>query len=339
MSRKLISISAIATLLGSTAIAEVPNVAVDIAPLHSLVASVMSGVGVPSLIIPAGSSPHEHQLRPSEAKAMQEANVLFWMGEGLTPWMENAVETLATNASVTTFLEHDNTSLLEFREGALFEAHAHDDHDDDHDDEKHDDHDDDHDDEKHDDHDDDHDDEKHDDHDEHGHGAHDPHAWLSPNNAKVWLNIIAAQLSSYDPNNAGAYFANSSSAQSKIDATIAETNAILAPHKEKKFVVFHDAYQYFEQDFNFSASGAISLGDASDPSPARIAKIQKRIKDEGIDCVLAEPQYKANLVQTVMQGSQASTNVIDPLGVGLTPGPDLYNQLIRNMGQSLANCF
>lgn len=309
MSRKLFSISAVATLLGSSAIADVPNVSVDIAPLHSLVASVMNGVGVPSLIIPPGSSPHDHQLRPSEAKAMQDANIVFWMGEELTPWMENAVKTLSSNASVTTFLENDKTSLLEFREGALFEAH---DHEEEHDDEEH---------------------------DEHGHGSHDPHAWLSPNNAKAWLDVIAAQLSSYDTENAGVYFTNAASAKSEIEMMIAEINLALDPIRGGKFIVFHDAYQYFENDFDFQASGAISIGDASDPSPARIAKIQKRIRDEEINCVLAEPQFKANLVQTVMEGSQANTNVIDPLGVGLKPGVSLYNKLIKNMAQSLADCF
>ena len=309
MSRKLFSISAVATLLGSSAIADVPNVSVDIAPLHSLVASVMNGVGVPSLIIPPGSSPHDHQLRPSEAKAMQDANIVFWMGEELTPWMENAVKTLSSDASVTTFLENDKTSLLEFREGALFEAH---DHEEEHDDEEH---------------------------DEHGHGSHDPHAWLSPNNAKAWLDVIAAQLSSYDTENAGVYFTNAASAKSEIEMMIAEINLALDPIRGGKFIVFHDAYQYFENDFDFQASGAISIGDASDPSPARIAKIQKRIRDEEINCVLAEPQFKANLVQTVMEGSQANTNVIDPLGAGLKPGILLYNKLIKNMAQSLADCF
>ena len=309
MSRKLFSISAVATLLGSSAIADVPNVSVDIAPLHSLVASVMNGVGVPSLIIPPGSSPHDHQLRPSEAKAMQDANIVFWMGEELTPWMENAVKTLSSDASVTTFLENDKTSLLEFREGALFEAH---DHEEEHDDEEH---------------------------DEHGHGSHDPHAWLSPNNAKAWLDVIAAQLSSYDPENAGVYFTNAASAKSEIEMMMAEINLALDPIRGGKFIVFHDAYQYFENDFDFQASGAISIGDASDPSPARIAKIQKRIRDEEINCVLAEPQFKANLVQTVMEGSQANTNVIDPLGAGLKPGILLFNKLIKNMAQSLADCF
>ena len=306
MSRKLFSISAVAALLGSSAIADVPSVSVDIAPLHSLVASVMNGVEVPNLIIPPGSSPHDHQLRPSEAKAMQDANIVFWMGEELTPWMENAIKTLSSNASITTLLENDKTSLLEFREGALFEAHDY------NDDEAH---------------------------DEHAHGSHDPHAWLSPNNAKAWLDVIAAQLSSYDPENAGVYFTNAASTKSDIEMIIAEINLTLDPIRGGKFIVFHDAYQYFENDFDFRASGAISIGDASDPSPARIAKIQKRIRDEEINCVLAEPQFKANLVQTVMEGSQANTNVIDPLGVGLKPGVSLYNKLIKNMAQSLADCF
>ena len=208
MSRKLFSISAVATLLGSSAIADVPNVSVDIAPLHSLVASVMNGVGVPSLIIPPGSSPHDHQLRPSEAKAMQDANIVFWMGEELTPWMENAVKTLSSDASVTTFLENAKTSLLEFREGALFEAHDHE--------------------------------EEHDD-DEHGHGSHDPHAWLSPNNAKAWLDVIAAQLSSYDTENAGVYFTNAASAKSEIEMMIAEIILALDPIRGGNFIVFHDA--------------------------------------------------------------------------------------------------
>jgi zinc transport system substrate-binding protein len=120
---------------------------------------------------------------------------------------------------------------------------------------------------------------------------------------------------------------------------VAEINAILNLYKGRKFVVFHDAYQYFENDFDFVASGAISMSDTSDPSPAHIAKIQNRIKDEDINCVLAEPQFKANIVKTVMEGCQASTSVIDPLGVGPKPGVLLYNQLLRNMAQSLAYCF
>ncbi|MEL7127811.1 MAG: zinc ABC transporter substrate-binding protein, partial [Pseudomonadota bacterium] len=142
MSRNRFALSAAAILMGGTALAEVPRVAVDIAPVHSLVARVMEGVGTPALIVQPGASPHEYSLRPSEASALQEADLVFWVGEDLTPWLEDAVETLATKASVTTLLESEGITLLDFRENALFEAHDHDAEDEHHGDEDHADHDD-----------------------------------------------------------------------------------------------------------------------------------------------------------------------------------------------------
>ena len=179
----------------------------------------------------------------------------------------------------------------------------------------------------------------HDDHDEHAHGEHDPHAWLSIENAQTWLNLVAGKLSAADPENAGVYFANAAEARAEIDALVKEVNSILEPVRGRNFVVFHDAYQYFETSFDFPAAGAISLGDASDPSAARISEIQDRVKDEGINCVLSEPQYNPNLVTTVLSGTDAKTGVIDPLGATLEPGPNLYRDLIRNMAKSLAGCL
>ena len=321
MSNKIITVTSALMFGTSVVFADVPKVAVDIAPVHSLVARVMNGVGQPNLMIPAGASPHDYQLRPSEAKAIQDANLIFWMGEDLTPWLEKALSSLAEGTPTSTLLEVEGIQLLDFREGALFEAHDHDDHDD-HDDHKdHDDHDD------------------HDDHEGHAHGDHDPHAWLSPTIAKVWLNEIAAKLSAIDPDNAGSYFANAASAKQDLDALSTEINKILDPIRDRRYVVFHDAYQYFEKDFGISASGAISLGDASDPSPARLEEVRKRVVDESVHCVLAEPQYNSGLVAAVVEGTDAKTAVIDPLGAGLEIGPSLYNKLIRNLATNLANCF
>ena len=381
-----------AVLIGGGALADVPNVATDIAPVHSLVARVMEGVGTPALVIPAGASPHEYSLRPSEAEALQEADLVFWISEDLTPWMEDAVGTLAEGATVTSLLEADGIELLEFRESALFEAHSHDhghDHGEDHahgdehghdhdhgeehahgDDHGHDhdhDHGEDHahgDDHGHDhehDHGEDHahgDDHGHDhDHNhgeehahgedhghdhaghDHAHGTHDPHAWLSPDAAATWLNVIAGALSAADPENAGAYFQNAAAGQEEMEALKAEVSEMLAPVEGGRFIVFHDAYQYFERAFDFPASGAISLSDAAEPSPARIAEIQARIQEEGIDCVLAEPQFNPSLVETVLGGTEANTAVVDPIGVDLEPGPTLYPQLIRNMATTLAECL
>ena len=333
MSRKLLTLSLSATLMGGTAYADAPKVAVDIAPVHSLVARVMEGVGTPDLIVQPGASPHEYSLRPSEASALQDADLVSWIGPDLTPWLTDTIETLAPDAAVTALLEADGTIELEFREGALFEAHDHDDEKDHDDEEGHEDHDD-HADEAHDAHDD-----EEAEHDEHDHGAHDPHAWLSPQNAMTWLNVIAGQLSAADPDNAGTYFANAAAGRTEIEALIGEVTATLDPVRDGQFVVFHDAYQYFEADFDFPASGAISIGDASDPSPARIAEIQGRIAEQGIDCVLAEPQFNPGLVATVLDGTQAQTGILDPLGSDLEPGPALYPQLIRNLSTALAGCM
>ena len=114
---------------------------------------------------------------------------------------------------------------------------------------------------------------------------------------------------------------------------------MLNPVRGGKFIVFHDAYQYFEAVYDFPASGAISLGDASDPSAARIAEIAARIKNENIKCVLSEPQFNAGLVKTVMGGTDATTQVIDPVGFGIEPGSSLYPQLIRAMAKSLVDCL
>ena len=375
MSRTLASLSTLATMMTGTAMADVPNVAVDIAPVHSLVAQVMDGVGTPDLVLPPGASPHAYNMRPSEAAALQNADVVIWMGEDLAPWMEGAVETLAEGAAVLTLLEAEETTLLEFRESALFEKHSHgdDDHDHDHGDEHaeegHDheehadgehDHDHDHDheahgdeDHAHDDHSEDdhahvehddhahdeHDDHAHDEHDGHAHGAFDSHAWLSTSNAAEWLNLIAAELSAADPENAGAYFANAATARASLDDLKSEVNSILDPVRGGSFVVFHDAYQYFETDFDFFAAGAISLSDATEPSPARIAEIQDRVRSENITCVLAEPQFNAGIVSTILDGTDANTGVSDPIGASLEPGPTLYPQLIRNLATTLSDCM
>lgn len=342
MSRNLTCLSLAFAFLSGAALADVPRVAVDIAPVHSLVARVMEGVGTPKLIVQPGASPHEYSLRPSEARALQDADLVFWVGPGLTPWMKDAIGTLSSDAAVTELIAVDGILTLEFREGALFEAHDHaadethaDTHDHDaHDEDKHA--------EKAGDHHG-HAEHKESGHDHEGHahaeGAVDPHAWLAPENAATWIGVIAEQLSAADPDNAEAYLQNGAAARAEIDALTTKINGILEPVHGKRFIVFHDAYQYFEASFDLAAAGAISLSDASDPSPARVAEIQERIAQEGIDCILAEPQFNAGLVATVSEGTQARTGVLDPLGSDLSPGAALYPQLMVSLARSLAACF
>ena len=307
MSRKTFALSSIISLVAGMSLAEAPRVAVDIAPVHSLVARVMEGVGTPDLIIPPGASPHEYNLRPSEAAALQNADLVFWVGYSLTPWLEKAIDTLAEDAIVTELFEVEGTLKLPFRQGALFEEH------DDHD--------------------------GHDEHDGHDHDGDDPHAWLSPDNAAMWLNAIAERLSKIDPDNAGQYQLNAAAGQKDLSDLATEIEGILAPLQGRNFIVFHDAYQYFEETFNFYAAGAISLSDARDPSPARIAEIQNRINEQSISCVLSEPQYNPNIVAAVTNGSEVKMGILDPLGVGLEVGETLYFQTLRNLAKALSDCL
>ncbi|APE46035.1 zinc transporter (plasmid) [Sulfitobacter alexandrii] len=343
MSRNLLSpfaATVMATLLSGTAVtAEVPRVAADIAPVHSLVARVMAGVGTPDLIVPPGASPHAYSLRPSQAAALQEAGVVFWVTPDLTPWLDGALETLAGGATVVELLGVPGTQELPLRQNALFEAHHHDDG---HEGEAHDDHD--HAENGHKGHDhEDHADHAEDDHaagHDHDHaGEHDPHAWLSPQNGAAWLDAIAMTLSEADPDNAAAYRANAAAGQQELAALTGEIETILDPVRDGNFIVFHDAYQYFEAAFDLPASGAISLSDASDPSPARIAEVQARVTEQNITCVLSEPQFNPGIVASVMEGTAAETGVLDPLGSDLEPGPMLYPDMLRNLARALADCL
>ncbi|EYD72567.1 zinc ABC transporter substrate-binding protein [Limimaricola hongkongensis] len=360
---------ALALTVASGAAAEAPRVATDIAPVHGLVARVMEGLGTPDLIVQPGSSPHDYAMRPSEARALDRADAVFWVGPALEPWLDETIDTLAADALVVELLDAPGLDVLAFREGAVFddhdhehgEAHADEEHaghegEEDHADHEGEDHadhahEDDHagheDEASHDEHaHDDHDDHGHDDHEDHADGGHeghdhdgiDPHAWLDPENGKVWLGLIADELAALDPDNAETYRANAAAGREEIDAATAGARETLNAAGEIGFVVFHDAYHYYETRFGLSAAGAISLSDASDPSPARIEEVRDRVRDLGVACVFSEPQFNQSLVATVTEGTEAKAAVIDPLGFDLEPGPGFYPELIRAIADDIAGC-
>lgn len=328
--------SAFAALAGSTFMLSAasamaaPRVAVDIPPVHSLVAQVMDGVGTPDLLISGGASPHGYALRPSEARALQSADLVVWVGQNLTPWLGLALPKLAGDASVIELAAVPETEVLEFRESAVF-ASPSDAHDEDHHDhEDHADHDD------HDDHD---HDEHHEDEHAHDHSGYDPHMWLDPDNASVWLSAIAAELSVLDPENAALYSANAKAGQASLEQLSAEIDALLEPVHGGRYVVFHDGYQYFGHKFDMPAAGAIRLSDASDPSPARIAEIRAAVREGGISCVFSEPQFNPALIDPVFEGTEVRVAVADPLGALLEPGPALYGDALQNLAGALVSCL
>ena len=318
-----ILISALFSGLALTTYADI-NVVASVKPVHSLVSGVMEGAGKPDLIVQGSASPHTYSLKPSQAKQLEEADLVFWMGHELESFLEKPLEAIATNAHVVELIDSSSLKKIKMREGGMFDAHAHDEH------EGHDDHDEH---EGHDDHD------EHEGHDDHGHGEFDVHVWLDPENAKVLVNEIKLALIELDPVNASKYEANSNKMNTKLDQLIDEVSKKLESEQGKGYVVFHDAYQYFEQRFGMSAVGSITVSPEVVPGANRIRELKEKINELNAHCVFSEPQFEPKLVSTVIEGTQANTGVLDPLGASIKDGPELYFTLIRNMADSLHECL
>ncbi|SFR65045.1 zinc transport system substrate-binding protein [Marinobacter daqiaonensis] len=282
-----------------------PRVATDITPVHSLASMVMDGVGPVDLVIQPNTSPHHHSLRPSEAQALQEADLVIWMGEDFTPSLANSIASLAPDARSVALLELNETLVRSYREGATFEGH-----------------------------------DDHGDHGEHeGHGHHDPHAWLDPENARAWLGVIARELAELDPANADTYRRNAARAQVALAGLQSQLAHGVDALGDLRFIVFHDAYQYFEKRFGLEAQGAIALGDASKPGAARVNRLREVARALAIQCVFTEPQYNSALVRSVFSSTGVVVSpVLDPLGSSLEPGPELYGALLEQIVESLESC-
>ena len=246
------------------------------------------------------------------------------MGQDLEAFLENSINNIATNSIIVNLMESNELTKLNFREGGAFEDHGHEDHDkhDDHDDHGHDDH----------------DDHGHDDHGHDDHGA-DPHVWLDPINAIVLVEEIKKALISADPKNKPTYEANAKSTIYNLNELIEEIDAELKPVKGRGYIVFHDAYQYFENRFGVSAVGSITVSPEVLPGAERIRELQNKVKELDATCVFSEPQFKPKLVTTVTENTNAGTGVLDPLGASINDGPQLYFTLIRNMASSLKKCL
>ncbi len=315
-----------------------PKVVTSIKPLHSLISYVMDGVGSPNLLVDGSSSPHTFQLKPSHATMLQEADVVFWIGEDLESFLETPLDSIAANARKITLMDSDQIELLKFREKNVFEDH-HDEHDEHNEHEGHDDHDeheghDDHD--EHEEHADGH--EEHEGHDDHGHhhGEFDIHFWLDPEIAKSIVKIASLELSEVDPANQATYQTNASNAVSELDKLINDTRTKI--NSDAKYIVFHDAYQYFEQRFGIEVIGALTVNPEVLPGAKQLAEIREVIEHEKVNCLFSEPQFNPSIANTIAQDTGIKAAVIDPLGAELEPGKELYFQLINDMASSFESC-
>ena len=312
------------------ALAEAPEVVADTPPVHSLAAAVMGDLGTPVLLLDRGASPHGFQLRPSQMEAVAGADLLLWVGPQLSPWLEKALANRPEGAQALALLDAPGTYRQDF---AAEGGHDHD-HDHDHAaDEAHDDHDDDNDHDGHE-HEADH---GHDDDHGHVHAGLDPHAWLDPANGRLWTQVIAAELSRLDPENAATYAANAAAAVAAIDAADAEAAALLAPVKDRPFIAFHDAYGYFTAHYGLTMAGTVSAGDAAAPGARHLAELQE--KAGAVACLFPEAQHDPALIAQLAGATGATVGgALDPEGSTFEPGPALYPEMIVTLARTIAAC-
>ena len=299
------------------------KVVTSIKPIHSLASYLMDGVGKPDLIVDGFNSPHGFSMKPSHAKMLQNADLVFWIGEDLESFLEKPLNSIAKKAEKIELIEIKGLNVLKFRERNIFDEHDHDDHakkEDDHDDH----------DKKEDDH------EDHDGHEGHGHGEYDPHIWLDPINAKVILKEMTEHLIENDLKNASTYKSNLDKALNDIDKLTMDV--MTESNESTSSIVFHDAYQYFEERFNVKILGAFTVNTDVMPGAEQLSEIREIIEHDKVKCIFSEPQFNPDIIKVVAKDMNIKTGVVDPLGATLNPGKDLYFDLIRNMSASFKDC-
>lgn len=315
---------AILILAAGAAQAEVPAVVTDIAPVHSLTALVMQGVGTPELLLGPATDPHHVQMRPSQARLMAGADLVIWTGEALTPWLADVIETLAADADTVELLALNDLPLR--IEGAVAFLHSPADKEPGDQDEPSSNETSDHSGEE--------DTDQHD----HSHGALDPHVWLDPQNAIRFLEEIATALARTDAENGETYRQNAARAAKRIqalDAIIAEQMTI---RRATTLLTYHDAYRYFFVRYNLRLSRSLVPVDGTPPGAAHLAEIKSLLAGSDRVCVFSEPGANDKLIATVLPDQNHPVTHLDPLGSTLTPGPALYIDLITNLAAMIAIC-
>jgi zinc transport system substrate-binding protein len=292
-------------LAGQAGAAAAPPVVATILPVHSLTAAVMEGVGEPELLLPPGASPHAYIMKQSDAAALERAELVVWIGEELETFLARGLETLAGDAERLALIDAPGVEVIRLAD----EAHGHDDHG--HGEEAH----------------------------GHDHGDVDPHIWLAPANAKAMTRALADALAAIDPPHASTYAANAEATVSRIEELADDLRAELAPVRDVPYVVFHDAYRYFEQAFGLENVGAVTLSPDQSPGTAHVAELRGAIRAADVACVFAEPQFEPRLVETLVAGTAVRAGELDPVGAGLTPSPAAYFQLMRGLADDLRDCL
>ena len=289
------------------------SVVASIKPIYSLVAAVMGDIGTPELLLKAPSSAHHFTLKPSQARILQAADIVFWVGPTMEQPLTKALATLAPHAQTTPLINASGLMLLEFNNDAPAHQKPGLEQRDDHD--RH---------------------EKHGDHDGH---MINPHIWLDPQNAQVMLREISSRLGKADPENAEIYAANAVRMATRLAGLQAEIARQLAPYSAARFLVLHDAHSYFERRFGLRNHGAITSEPDVMPTASRIKALRSELGTHQIDCIFAEPLLGQKAVDLIAEGSKVRIGRLDPVASNLPAGVELYPDLLQSYATAMQACF
>jgi zinc transport system substrate-binding protein len=291
-----------------------PTVVATLKPIHSLLSAIMEGVAEPKLLIETGASPHGYLLRPSEMRLIQRSDLLIWVGPQLETFLIRPIHTLSKRTSLLTLADAVQSELLPVRSDENWAPHTHHGHGNHGHDHEHDPH-----------------------HERYtSESAHyDPHLWLSPRVATALAQEMANRLIVLDPTHAPQYRANLTQLQAKLEALFKEIETQLAPQRTLPYLVFHDAYQYFERDFGLMPIGSVQIDPERSPSARKIRALRQKIGNQSVKALFSEPQFEPRLVQTLIEGSEVCTGELDPLGARLSPGKELYFDLLRQLADEI----
>ncbi len=288
--------------VGAKSVWAAPDVAVSIKPLHSLVASVMDGIAEPHLILKGYGSPHAVQLRPSGAAALDNADVIFWIGPSLERFLIDPINNLGKDALHVALLDVPGIMTLPVREGGVWVGSPANNH-------------------------------------QRLDKVSDPHIWLSPAHAKQMVRAIVDSLVQIDQKNSEIYRNNGTRLWVRIDNMVHDIAAKLESVADTPYIVFHDAFQYFEHAFGLSPVGSVVVNPDRPPGPRRLAEIRRVIMTTGAKCVFSEPQFESAIVAAVTEDTSAKHGILDPLGAGVSAGPDAYFQLMASNARAVASCL
>ncbi|MGY4814392.1 zinc ABC transporter substrate-binding protein [Pseudomonas chlororaphis subsp. piscium] len=285
----------------SSAQAEV-RVLTSIKPLQLIAAAVQDGIAVPEVLLPPGASPHNYALRPSDVRKVQSVELLYWIG----PDMESFLPRVLKGRTLPSLAVQDlpGLKLRHFAEDNHSHAEEADEHDHDH-----------------------------------RPGSLDAHLWLSPVNARVIADRMAADLSAADPANAARYQSNAKAFDARLDALDARLKTRLAPIAGKPYFVFHEAFDYFEDAYGLKHAGVFSVAAEVQPGAQHVATMRKRLQEVGKTCVFSEPPLRPRLAETLVAGLPVKLAELDALG-GYTPATAQgYEQVLEKLGNDLAGCL